>query len=109
MIPVALIVLALATMLGAGSISENIFTHVRQAERYLDDGEHELALDEIAKAIQMEPRLAESYLVSAKIYADLGNYRTALTEAGLAFRLGLNDDGQAEAVALMREARALIQ
>ena len=108
-IPVALIVLALATMLGAGSIGENIFTHVRQAERYLDDGEHELALDEIAKAIQMEPRLAESYLVSAKIYADLGNYRTALTEAGLAFRLGLNDDGQAEAVALMREARALIQ
>lgn len=108
-IPVALIVLALATMLGAGSIGENIFTHVRQAERYLDGGEHELALDEIAKAIQMEPRLAESYLVSAKIYADLGNYRTALTEAGLAFRLGLNDDGQAEAVALMREARALIQ
>jgi len=108
-IPVALIVLALATMLGAGSIGENIFTHVRQAERYLDDGEHELALDEIAKAIQMEPRLAESYLVSAKIYADLGNYRTALTEAGLAFRLGLDDDAQAEAVALMREARARIQ
>ena len=108
-IPVALIVLALATMLGAGSIGENIFTHVRQAERYLDDGEHELALDEIAKAIQMEPRLAESYLVSAKIYADLGNYRTALTEAGLAFRLGLDDDAQAEAVALMRKARARIQ
>ena len=105
-IPVALVVLVLGAMLGSGTIGENPFTHLRQAERYLDDGEHASALEEISKAIQMEPGLADSYFVRGKIFADLGDYSSALTEFGLAVRLGLEDRDQEEAIALMIELRA---
>jgi Tfp pilus assembly protein PilF len=108
-IPVAVVVLVLGTMLGSGTIGENPFTHLRQAERYLDDGEHTSALDEVSKAIQIEPRLADSYLVRARILADLGDYPSALSELGLAVRLGLDDRDRAEVVALMIELRSRLR
>ena len=108
-IPVAVVVLVLGTMLGTGTIGENPFTHLRQAERYLDDGEYTSALDEVSKAIQLEPRLSDSYLVSARILADLGDYPAALAELGLAFRLGLDDGDREEVVALMIELRARLR
>ena len=105
----ALVVLVLGTMLGAGTIGDNPFTHLRQAEQYLDDGEHTSAFDEVSKAIQIEPRLAESYIVRAKILTDLGDYPSALTELGLAVRLGLDDRDREEVVALMIDLRSRLR
>ncbi|MCH7801520.1 MAG: rhomboid family intramembrane serine protease, partial [Chloroflexi bacterium] len=108
-IPVGVVVLVLGTMLGSGTIGENPFTHLRQAERYLDDGEHTSAFDEVSKAIQIEPRLADSYIVRAKILTDLGDYPSALTELGLAVRLGLDDRDREEVVALMIDLRSRLR
>ena len=108
-IPVAVVVLALGTILGTGTIGENPFTHLRQAEQYLDDGDYTSALEEVANAIQMEPRLGESYLMRARILVDLGDYSAAVTELGLAVRLGLDSGDQQRAVALMIELRSRIR
>lgn len=108
-VPVAAAVLILGTVLGAGGGAQSPIAHLRQAEQHLDSGRHAQALDEVGKAISMEPTFAQSYMVKARIFADLGDYRSALSELGLAMRLGLDERDQEEAVRLMLEMRSRVR
>ncbi len=109
-IPLSAGVLVLGTTLASAAISDNPITrsisHLREAQRLLEDGDHSSALDEVDQAIAFDPFSGAQYLVRAKVWASLGDAQNALSDAGLAVRLGLDEGGRQEAVSLMLRLRS---
>ena len=106
-LPLAAALLVLGTVLAGAATSENPITqsisHLREARRLLEDGQHSAALDEVAHAIEIDGFNGESYLVRAKVWASLGDSQRAISDAGRAIRFGLDEGGRRDAEALMRE------
>ena len=61
------------------------------------------------EAIEIDPFSGESYLVRAKVWASLGDWRRAISDAGMAIRRGLDQDDLGEAVELMRRVRSEVR
>jgi rhomboid protease GluP len=109
-LPLSAALLVLGTVLAGAANSGNpvtqSITHLREAERLLEDGQHSSALDEVGQAIENDPFNGESYLVRAKVWASLGDSQRAISDAGRAIQFGLDEGGRQEAVALMIRLRS---
>lgn len=105
-IAVAIGLLIVGTTIGILKTTENPFIHIRQSENYLADGKHTPALDEVSEAIRIEPRFGRPYFTRAKILIELGDYSGAVSDLGLALRLGLDGNTQKKAAALIIELNA---
>lgn len=112
-LPLAAALLVVGTVLASAANSDNpitrSITHVREARRLLEDGQHSSALAELGQAIEIDPFSGESYLVRAKVWASLGDWRRAISDAGMAIRRGLDQDDLGEAVELMRRVRSEVR
>ena len=64
------------------------------------------ALEEIEKAIQLDPYNGEVYLVSGKIWAALGEKENALADVSTAINLRLPSEKTQEAEKLLSELEA---
>ncbi len=113
-IPLAAVLLALGAWLGTVTLADNAYSHVYRAERHLNNGEFDLALQETEEAIritrpinpaQLFRTLGEAQLMRARIFAELGDIQRARIELGHAIRLG-DPETRAEAIALLVSLRA---
>lgn len=109
-VPLSTGVLVLGTMLAGAAGSDNPITqsisYLREAQRLLEDGDISSALDRSSQAIEFDPFSGAPYLVRAKAWTRLGETQRAISDAGMAIRIGLDDDGIGEALELIRRLRS---
>ena len=100
-IPAAAAVLAGALWIGLSAQPETARSHVREAERLLDQQEYEAAFESIAQAIDTDPLEGEAYLLLGRAYEELGDVQRARAALGRALRSRLSDDSRREALTLL--------
>ena len=100
-VPAAVIVLVAALWVGLAMQPETASSHLREAERLLDDQEYDAAFDRIAQAIDTDPFEGEAYLLLGRAYGELGDVPRARAAVSRALRSRLSDDSRREAVSLL--------
>ena len=90
-LPAAAGVLFAGIFLGNLNLDDTPIPHLRRAEEYRLQGEITLALDELDRAIQIDPYHSLSYLRRGQLMAELGNSDHALTDLGRAIYLSNYD------------------
>ena len=100
-LPVAVAVILAGTWLATSSKPENPLSHIRSAERLLEQESYEMALTEIGQAIQLDPFVGQAHFVRGKILAQLGDVGGARAELSGALRLGLDTETRKEAVSIL--------
>ena len=85
-------VLVLGCVLGGAiavaRVPDNAFDHLFAAEHHFKDNNLHQALNEIEKAIELEPYLGASYYLRGRVLLELGNEASALEQLAVAVRLG---------------------
>lgn len=108
-IPLATILLILGAWLGTVTLDSNAYSHLYRAEQHLNNGEYDLALRETEEAIRVTrpidstqsfPAIGETQLMRARIYAEIGDTRSARNELGNAIRFG-DQKTKTKAIALL--------
>ena len=100
-VPAAVIVLVAALWVGLAMQPETATSHLREAERLLEDQEYEAAFDRIAQAIEIDPLEGKAYLLLGRAYGELGDFALARAAVSRALRARLSDDSRREAVSLL--------
>ena len=99
-VPAAVIVLVAALWVGLAMQPETATSHLREAERLLEDQEYEAAFDRIAQAIEIDPLEGKAYLLLGRAYGE-GDFALARAAVSRALRARLSDDSRREAVSLL--------
>ena len=100
-VPAAVIVLVAALWVGLAMQPETATSHLREAERLLEDQEYEAAFDRIAQAIEIDPLEGKAYLLLGRAYGELGDFALARAAVSRALRARLSDDSRREAISLL--------
>ena len=79
-VPAAVAVLSAGTWLGTAGLADNAISRIYSAERHLESQSYDEALDDVNRAIRLDPYVARSYYVRARILADLGDASKAQGE-----------------------------
>jgi tetratricopeptide (TPR) repeat protein len=80
--------LLIGCIIGSARVPDNPFDHLFVAERHYKSNNLQQALDEIEKAIELEPYLGASYYLRGRVLMELGDDTSALEELAMAVRLG---------------------
>ncbi len=102
-IPVAALVLVIGVAWGNRSAGDSPLTHVRLAEDHRQRQDYAAALDELDKAIELDPFYRPSYIARAEIMRELGNVDMAIEDVGKAIRLSESPSERNEALRLFME------
>ena len=86
--PIVALVLVAGVWVGTMTLPDNSYSRIYLAEHYYQQGDYELALEELDRAVAIYPSSAEAYYLRAKIYADVGNVDRAHSDLGNAIRFG---------------------
>ena len=89
--PAAAGVLLAGIFLGNLNLDDTPIPHLRRAEEYRIQGEITLALDELDRAIQIDPYHSLSYLRRGQLMAELGNSEIAISDLVRAVQLSQYD------------------
>ncbi len=101
-LPAAAIVLSAGVIIGDSNIGDSPVTHLRQAREFRVAANLSAAIDELDRAIEIDPAHGPSYLERAEVMAELGNYDRAIRDAALAARFSRSQsEQQREAIRLM--------
>ena len=100
-IPVAGAVLIAGALLGDRNAGDSPVTYLREAEQHRAQGEFDLALDELDKAIEIDPAYGPAYLERALVMIDMGNRDAAMSDLVLAGGLSLSESDRARAIQLI--------
>ena len=100
-VPLVGVVIIAGTWLATSTMADDALTHIRRAERLLDEQSYDEALEEIDESIRIDPSIGRAHYVRARTLAEFGNSADARAELGLAIRLGLDRETRRDAVALL--------
>ena len=103
--PVAAAVLIGGARAGTATLPDNALTHVYSAQRHLEDQTYDEALEEIGRALRLEPGNGLAYYVRGKIFVNLGDAARARGDLFRAFGLAVQA-GDRETVSKARELLA---
>ena len=110
--PAAAGVLVLGILLGNLNLDDTPIPHLRRAEEHRLQGEITLALDELNRAIQVDPYHSLSYLRRGQLMAELGNSDSAISDLVRAIHLSdygsratirLSDSDKRDAIRLVAQ------
>ena len=65
-------VVAIVFFMMSGSGTTVYAEHLELSQKYLDEMEYDLAIAELEKAIELEPKKVEAYIALADIYMEMG-------------------------------------
>ena len=99
--PAAGVVLISGTLLGNHNVGDSPLAHLREAEQYRLQGEFDLALDELDRAIEIDRTYGPTYLERALVMIELGNEAAATSDLITARGLGLSESDSATVVRLL--------
>ena len=100
--PAAAVALAAGVVVGNSNVGDSPITHLRQAQEYRDTSNLSAAIDELDRAIEIDPAHGSSYLERAEVMAELGNFNWAIRDAALAARFSRpQSEQQQQAIRLM--------
>ncbi len=95
-------VLVVGTIIGDANVGDTPVTHLLQAREYRTESNLSAAIDELDRALEVDPAHGPSYLERAEVMAELGNIELAIRDAALAARFSRPQSGQQEqAIRLM--------
>ena len=97
------VVLVAGVLIGDANVGESPVSHLRQAQQYRTQSNLTGALEELAKAIEIDPTYGPGYLERASIMAELGNIDRAISDAALAVRFSRSETEQQLAIRLMMQ------
>ena len=101
-LPVAGVILVVGVIVGDSNVGDSPVTHLRQAREYRTESNLSAAIDQLDRAIEIDPAHGPSYLERAEVMAELGNIDRAIRDAALAARLSRpQSEQQQEAIRLM--------
>ena len=100
-VPLAAVVICAGALWGNRNVGESAIAHSRQAERHLDAGEIERAIEALERALEISPDYAPAYIAKAKALAAIGRRDLALADLGKALRYAANDAQRNEALRLL--------
>ena len=100
-VPLAVVAICAGALWGNRNVGESPLSHSRQAQRHLDAGEIERAIDSLEKALEISPEYAPAYISKAKALAAIGRRDSALADLGKALRFAANDAQRNEALRLL--------
>ena len=100
-LPAVGVVLAAGVIVGDANVGDSPVTHLREARHYRTESNLTAALDELDKAIEIDPSYGPSYLERAEVMAELGNIDRAIVDAALAARFSRSESEQQQAIRLM--------
>ena len=93
--PAAALVLLVGTFAGNRNVGESAFHHLRDAVDYRLQEEFALALDELDRAMEIDPDYGPAYLERALVMIEMGNPAMAISDLARARYLGLAErDGE---------------
>ena len=79
-LPVAVIILLAGTWLATATLPDNPLTHVYNAERHFGQQRYEEAVEDIQRAVQLNPLEGRAYYVRGKILVEMGDPDAARVE-----------------------------
>ena len=101
-LPAVGVLLIVGVIIGDTNVGDTPVTHLRQARDYRAESDLSAAIDELDRAIKIDPAHAPSYLERAEVMAELGNIDRAIRDAALAARLSRpQSEQQQQAIRLM--------
>ena len=84
--PIAAALLAAGVILGDRNVGDSPTAHLLQAQEHRAESDLAAALDELDKALEIDPLHAPSYIERALVMAELGNIDRALSDAANALK-----------------------
>ena len=99
-LPVAASFILVGYAVGSSRVPDNAFTRLVIAERHYEDKDLRRALEEIDRAIEVEPAFGRSYYLRGRVLLELGDEAAARTELAVAARIG-DRQTRREAIALL--------
>ena len=107
-LPTVGVVLIVGVIIGDANVGDSPVTHLQQAREYRIESNLSAAIDELDRAIEIDPAHGPSYLERAEVMAELGNVDRAITDAALAARFSRpQSEQQQQAIRLMVQLRDL--
>lgn len=101
-LPTVGLILVAGVIVGDANVGDSPVTHLRQAREYRIDSNLSAAIDELDRAIEIDPTHGPSYLERAEVMAELGNFDMAVRDAALAARFSRpQSEDQQQAIRLM--------
>ena len=100
-LPLAALVIFAGTLWGNANVGESPATYAREAERHLADGDADLALAALERALEISPNYVPAYIAKAKALVAVGRPDLAVADLGKAFRLASTDAQRREALQLL--------
>ncbi len=100
-LPAVGVVLVAGVLVGDANVGDSPVTHLRQAKQYRLESNLTGALQELDRAIEIDPTYGSSYLERAVVMAELGNFDRAISDAALAARFSRSETEQQLAIRLM--------
>lgn len=104
-LPLSGLVLALGVSLASRTLPENPLTHVYKAERLVDEGRYEEALDQIEAALVMDRTVGRAYYLRARVLSQWGDVDGAIADLAKAMLTG-DPETREEARQLLAELLA---
>ena len=105
-LPVVVVFLAAGVLIGNANVGDSPVTHLRQAKQYRVESNLSDAIEELDRAITIDPTHGPSYLERAEVMAELGNIERAISDAALAARFSRSEADQEQAIRLMVQLRS---
>ena len=100
------VVLLIGVLIGDFNVDDSPVPHLRQAQQYRTESNLTGALEELDRAIEIDPAYGPSYLERAAVMAELGNYDRAITDAAMAARFSRSEAEQQRAIRLMLQLQS---
>ena len=100
-VPAVGIVLMAGVMVGDANVGDTPVTFIRQAERYRDESNLVAAMNQLEKAIEVDPEYGPIYFERAKVMVEQGNIAGAISDAAQAAKFGRSEAEQQMAIRLM--------
>ena len=104
-IPAAAVLLGLGAWLATATLPDNPVSRLHSAERYIQEKDSVAALNEVQRAIDLDPLNGDAHYLRGRVLADLDDFAGAQAELVLAIRLG-DRDAAAKAIELLMAIRS---